>query len=148
MGALYIKDNGNERKVYICFFTCATTRTVYLEVVLDLTFESFMLAFHKFTSRRSTTPATVISDNVSTYLAAAEELTRLFQSPSLKTALEHHRVTWRFIPKRAPWYGGFWERLVGITKQSLRKVLGRTFVTLPVLQTIVVEIEAMLNDRP
>ena len=37
---------------------------------------------------------------------------------------------------------------MGLTKQSLRKVLGRAFVTLPVLQTIVVEIEAVLNDRP
>ena len=146
-GALYTRDSGTERKVYICLFTCATTRAVHLEVVLDLTLESFMLAFRKFTSRRST-PTTMISDNASTYLAAAEELTSLFQSPSLKTALEHHGVTWKFIPKRAPWHGGFWERLVGLTKQSLRKVLGRAFVTLPVLQTIVVEIEATLNDRP
>ena len=37
---------------------------------------------------------------------------------------------------------------MGLTKQSLRKVLGRAFVTLPVLQTIVVEIEAVLNDHP
>ena len=146
-GALYVRDNGSERKVYICLFTCATTRAVHLEVVLDLTLESFMLAFRKFSSRRST-PATIISDNASTYLAAAEELTRLFQSSSLKTALEYHGVTWKFIPKRAPWYGGFWERLVGLTKQSLRKVLGRAFVSLPVLQTTVVEIEAVLNDRP
>ena len=34
---------------------------------------------------------------------------------------------------------------MGLTKQSLRKVLGRAFVTLPVLQTIV---EAVLNDHP
>ena len=71
----------------------------------------------------------------------------LFQSPSLKTALEHHGVTWKFISKWAPWHRGFWDRLVGLTKQSLRKVLGRAFVTLLVLQTIVVEIEATLNDR-
>lgn len=70
----------------------------------------------------------------------------LFQSPSLKTALEHHGVTWKFISKWAPWHRSFWERLVGLTKQSLRKVLGRAFITLLVLQTIVVEIEATLND--
>jgi len=88
-GALYIKDNRGERKVYLCLFTCTTTPAVYLEVVLDFILESFMLAFRKFTSRKSTS-ATVISDNASTYLAAAEELTRLFLSPSLKAALEHH----------------------------------------------------------
>ena len=103
---------------------------MHLEVILDLILESFMLAFRKFTSCRFT-PTTVILDNTLTYLVAAEELTRLFQSPSLKTAFEHHGATWKFISKNAPWYGGFWERLVGLTKQSLRKVLGRAFVTLP-----------------
>ena len=81
-------------------------------------------------------------------MAAANELQELFNSPSLKQALEHHGVTWQFIPKRAPWYGGFWERLIGLTKQALNKTLGRTFVTLPVLEAVIVEIEASLNDRP
>ena len=57
-------------------------------------------------------------------------------------------MTWQFIPKRAPWYGGYWERLVRLTKQALKKTLGRSFVTLPILKTIVVEVEATLNDRP
>lgn len=144
-GALYIRDKEDEHKVYICLFTCATTRAVHLEVVPDLTVESFMLAFRKFTSRRSL-PKTMLSDNASTYLAAVEEIKQLLQSPSLREALAHHGITWLFIPKRAPWYGRFWERLVGLTKQALRKVLGRAFITLPVLQTIVVEIEAVLND--
>jgi len=52
-GALYVKDNGSEQKVYISLFTHATTCAVHLEVVLDLTLENFMLAFHKFTSCRS-----------------------------------------------------------------------------------------------
>ena len=53
-------------------------------------------------------------------------------------------VLWNFIPKRVPWYGGWWERL---TKMSLKKVLGRSRVTITVLQTLVVEVEAILNDR-
>ena len=47
----------------------------------------------------------------------------------------------------SPWFGGFWERLIGMTKFALKKVLGRAFTTLDGLQTIIVEIEAMLNDR-
>ena len=86
----------------------------------------------------------MISDNASTYLAAANELNDLFRSPSLSNALSKKGVTWRFIPKRAPWYGGFWECLIGLTK----KVLGRTFATLSTIQTIIVEIEGILNDRP
>jgi hypothetical protein len=45
----------------------------------------------------------------------------------------------------APWFGGFWERLIGLTKTALKKVLGRASVNLVTLQTLVVEIEAILN---
>lgn len=90
----------------------------------------------------------MILDNASTYLAAADELEELFSSKSLLDALSRKGVTWRFIPKRAPWFGGFWERLIGLTKASIKKVLGRSYVSLLDLQTIVVEVEAILNDRP
>ena len=88
----------------------------------------------------------MISDNASTYLATAEEIRELFKSDDLKETLGRQRVTWSFIPKRAPWYGGFWERLIGLTKQAVKKTLGRTFVSLQVLETVVVEIESMMND--
>ena len=49
-GALYVREGETKRKIYICLFTCATTRAVHLEIVLDMTVESFMLAFQKFAS--------------------------------------------------------------------------------------------------
>ena len=145
-GALYVKEK-EETKVYICLFTCAVTHAVHLEVVTDLTVDTFLLAFRRFSSRKNL-PKKIISDNASTYLAAAEELQRMFNSDTLKEALESQNVTWQFIPKRAPWYGGFWERLVGLTKQTLKKTLGRTFIALKQLETVATEIEAILNDRP
>ena len=42
----------------------------------------------------------------------------------------------------------FWECIIGLTKQAVRKTLGRTFISLKQLETMVTEIEAMLNDRP
>ena len=146
-GALFVKTPTNEEKVYICLFTCAATRAVHLEIVEDLSEETFLRAFRRFASRKSL-PQKMVSDNASTYLAAAEELKHLFQSTSLRESLSRRGVDWHFIPKRAPWYGGFWERLIGLTKTVLKKVLGRTHVNLSSLQTILVEIEAVLNDRP
>ena len=90
----------------------------------------------------------MISDNAFTYQSAAKELEKLFNSTILSERLSRQGTMWQFIPKRAPWYGGFWERLIGLTKTTLKKVLGRTFISLINLQTIVVEIEAILNDRP
>ena len=90
----------------------------------------------------------MILDNASTYSAAANELNELFQSDSLKQTLNRQGVNWKFIPKRVPWFGEFWECLIGLTKNAVKKVLGRAFISLSTLQTIMVEIEAHLNNRP
>ena len=146
-GALYVRDAKGENKVYICLFTCAVSRAIHLEIVTDLTVECFLQAFRRFSSRRSL-PRLVLSDNGSTFLSAADELKALFSSPSLTNTLARNGVEWKFIPKRAPWFGGFWERLIGLTKLTLKKVLGRAFTTLNSLQTLIVEIEGILNNRP
>jgi len=109
--------------------------------------ETFLLAFRRFASRRSL-PQIIISDNASTYLAAADELQQLLQSECLTEALGRKGVQWQFIPRRASWYGGWWECLISLTKMSLKKVLGRARISLVVLQTLVIEVEAILNDRP
>ena len=147
-GALFVREGrGEERKVYICLFAYASTRAVYIEVVPDLTAESFLLAFRKFSSRKSL-PSKMLSDNASTFLAAADEPHQLFESDKIKESLQCQKVTWELIPKWAPWYGGFWERLIGLTKNAIKKTLGRSFISLAELETIATEIEVILNNRP
>ena len=131
----------------MCLFTCATSRAVHLEVVTDLSTATFMLAFRRFVGRRSL-PELMISDNASTCEAAAHELKHLLNSEEIHTALGRQGTMWKFIPKKAPWFGGFWERLIGLTKTAIKKTLGRAHVNLEVLQTIVIEVELILNDRP
>ena len=41
-----------------------------------------------------------------------------------------------------------WGLLLGLMKTVLKKVLGRSFIILEALQTLVVKVEAVLNDRP
>ena len=144
-GALFVKEGVQEKKVYICLFTCATTRAVHLDVVSDLTVETFLLAFRRFASRKSL-PREMISDNASTYLATTEAIQKLLESEALKGALERRNITWELIPKKTPWYVGFWEHMIGLTKQAVKKTLGRAFISHQQLETIVVEVEAMLND--
>ncbi|XP_077867413.1 uncharacterized protein LOC144356574 [Saccoglossus kowalevskii] len=146
-GAVFVSVEKSERKAYICLFTCAVTRAIHLELVMDLSTDTFLRAFRRFAARRSL-PSKIISDNGSTYLSAAKEIQKLFESASIQNYFANHRMEWSFIPKRAPWFGGFWERLIGMTKTSLKKVLGRAFVSVDELQTVLTEIEATLNDRP
>ncbi|XP_052212429.1 uncharacterized protein LOC127831486 [Dreissena polymorpha] len=120
-GALSIRESsGSEKKVYICLFTCASTRAVQLEVVPNLTEDAFMNAFRRFASRKSM-PHTVLSDNATTFKAASRHLQNLMQSPSIQRNFSNMGITWKFIPTRAPWYGGWWERLIGVTKSAVKK---------------------------
>ena len=55
---------------------------------------------------------------------------------------------WIFIVEMAPWMGGFYERLVGLVKKALGKTLSRNLLTLVQMQTLIKEVEAVLNPRP
>lgn len=110
------------RAALVCSFVLYQGRYIWK---LSVKFgESFLQAFWRFSSRRSL-PHHMISDNASTFLASWETLNDLFQSPSLKEQFSRQGVEWKFIPKRAPWYGGFCERLIGLTKSAIKKTLGK-----------------------
>ena len=106
-----------DNKAYICLFTCGVTRAVHLEIVEDLSVETFLQALRRFAARRSL-PRILISDNASTFQAAAKDLEELISSTQMSESLCTLGVQWKFIPKRAPWYGGFWERLIGLSSQK------------------------------
>lgn len=99
-----VKVNRQTKKMYVCLFTCATTRAVHLELVPDLSTETFVLAFRRIITNKGM-PHTIYSDNGTTFL------------PAQRTIIEETglNINWKFIPKGAPWHGGFWERLIRIT---------------------------------
>ena len=68
---------------WCCHFTYVSTRVVQLEIVQDLTVESFLLAFG-FTSRKSLPRKMYQVANASTYTVAAEDLQKSFQFDTLK----------------------------------------------------------------
>ena len=146
-GALHVPSKTGDEKAYICLFTCATTQAVHLEVVRNLTETTFLQAFRRFSSRKSL-PKIIVSDNRATFHAAANTIRRLMKSTCVQDTLHNQGTLWKFIPKRAPWFGGWWERLIGLTKTTIKKVLGKAYVTFDTLQTIVTEIECVMNDRP
>ena len=48
----------------------------------------------------------------------------------------------------APWRGGFYEHLVGLVKQGLRKGIGRKLLSWDKLITMITEVEAIINTCP
>ncbi|XP_050528233.1 uncharacterized protein LOC126898336 [Daktulosphaira vitifoliae] len=57
-------------------------------------------------------------------------------------------VQWKFIPPRAPNFGGLWEAAVKSTKYHLKRVIGLTTLTFEEMTTLLTQIEACLNSRP
>ena len=146
-GPLYTRDCSGKEKAYICLFTCCSTRAIHLELTPDLSVNSFLLAFRKFVARRGL-PITVISDNVKTFRTSSKEILKIARSKEVNDYLSSKRVTWKFIVERAPWWGGFYERLVRSVKRSLKKSIGRSSLTYDQLSAIIVEIEGIINSRP
>jgi hypothetical protein len=104
------------------------------------------MSFRRFASRQGL-PATLLSDNAKTFKAAHKELRKIIHSPEVEQFLAEKRITWKFIVERAPWWGGFWERLVRNVKRPLKKVIGKSSLSVDELQTILTEIEAVINAR-
>ena len=154
-GPLYVKDarrssqesDSGSNKVYVCLFTCASTRTVHLELTQGLNVRDFLLAFRRFASRRGL-PATIQSDNVKTFQSSSKEIRKIARSPDVWRYLTNNRITWNFIVEKAPWWGGYRERLVRSIKSPIKKVTGRSTVSYDEMCTLLNEVEAVINARP
>lgn len=68
--------------------------------------------------------------------------------PDLKTDLAKQQITFKFNPRSAPHFGGVWEREIKSVKNALRVVLGSQTVPESVLQTVLIEVEGILNSKP
>lgn len=139
-------------KCYVSLFICFTTKAIHLELVSDLTKDSFIAAFRRFVSRRGK-PAHVYSDNGTNFVGANAELKQLKiflmnEEKSLKDSLHNEGVDWHFIPANSPHFGGLWEAGVKAMKFHLKRVLANVSLTFEHFGTVLTQIEAVLNSRP
>eukprot|EP00731_Ephydatia_muelleri_P013896 Em0007g1206a len=143
-GPLYVK---NPDKAWICLYTCCATRAVHLDILTDLSTDSFIRSFRRFVARRGF-PNRVISDNGKTFKGADKAIQAMLRHSMVKKFLSDLNIKWQFNVERAPWWGGLFERLIRSMKQCLRRVIGRARLSLDELSTAVVEVEGILNSRP
>ena len=147
LGPLYVENGKSEEKVWVALFTCATSRAVHLECVKSMKVEQFLNAFKRFCGRRGV-PSLIISDNAKTFTAASKYLVKLSESQVIGDYFSKLAIEWTFILEKSPWWGGFWERMVKLTKDALKKTLGKAKVSFEELQTVLVAVEAVINSRP
>jgi hypothetical protein len=139
--------NAKKVKSYIALFVCFSTKAVHLELVGDLTTESFLVAFKRFTSHRDHVKE-IFSDGTN-FIGADREFLKSekFKHQILNEFL-HTCTKFNFIPAKSPHFGGLWERDVQSVKHHLRRILGDASITYEEFYTLLTRIEACLNSRP
>ncbi|OXA64746.1 Pro-Pol polyprotein [Folsomia candida] len=142
-GPFFLK---NGSKAWMVLYTCAVYRAIHLELVSSLSTEDFLLSLHRFISRRGR-PAIIYSDN-GTNFEGANNAIKLMDWKRIEQESRVSRIKWKFSAPAAPWWGGWWERLIRSCKDIMKRMLGRKKLNLAELETCMFEVEAVVNSRP
>ncbi|GBO34381.1 hypothetical protein AVEN_174602-1 [Araneus ventricosus] len=155
-GPFLIKYKGQRKgtlhKVYVAIFVCMSTKAVHIEMVTDLTSEAFISTLKRFFARRGKC-STLFSDNATNFVGAQAELKKLhnlinYPDDNLSNFLASDAIKWKFIPPVSPNFGGLWEAGVKSFKHHFRRAIGNSNLTYEEFNTVIVEIEGILNSRP
>jgi len=74
-----------------------------------------------------------LSDNAKQFKLTRKVLTKAQQQMTINDEVDDYLskqgIQRKLIVELAPWMGGFYERLVGLTKRALRKTVGKKCLT-------------------
>ncbi|GFU57372.1 integrase catalytic domain-containing protein [Trichonephila clavipes] len=133
-------------KTYACIFVCFITKAVHLELVGDLTANSFIAVLKRFIARRGR-PEELYTDYGTNFIGACREL-RKWASNEVINYIANEGVTLKFNPPSSPHFGGLWEASVKSMKTHMKRAIGSQVLTYEEFSTYLAEIEACLNSRP
>ena len=117
-GPMYLKRGSVRKptifKSYVCVFISTSVKAVHLEVVSNLSTESFIACLRRFIARRGK-PSSIWSDHSTNFVGANRILKELYAFLLSKGTEEticelcsNQGIDWHFIPERVPHFGGLW----------------------------------------
>jgi hypothetical protein len=131
----------------VALYACSLTRALYLDLLPDQSTEEFLLSLKRFIARKGR-PEKIFSDNGKTFVATAKWLKRVRNDEKFNDWLAKQDIKWKFNLSRAPWWGGQFERLVGVMKQALYKSIGHGNLRWKELEEVLLDVETTVNNRP
>ncbi|XP_036342706.1 uncharacterized protein LOC118751986 [Rhagoletis pomonella] len=151
---VHFKIRGKKpQKAYVAVFCCFATKAVHLELVSDLTTDALFGALKRFISRRGHCQ-NVYCDNATNFVGAKNHLSELtdvvYGNSSRESIVKQcsgKGITFHFIPPRTPHFGGLWEAAVKSASTN-KKHLAPASLAYEELDTIIIEVEGILNSRP
>ena len=142
------KLHDTKQNTYILIFTCSYTRATILRPLLSESAEAFVSAFNTIRHEFAIDPIDITSDQGSGLTSSYDK--------TIKDAVEllgqkFPRIRWRFNASRAPWWGGFFERLNYIIKDRLARCFmsyDALFTNYATFTEAVAYVMSVLNSRP
>ena len=136
-----------EGKAYLALYACSLTRGLFLEVLPNLATSEFLRSLKRLIARRGR-PKKIYSDNGKTFVGAEKWLKQVMRDEKTQDYLAHENIKWQFNLSRAAWWGGQFERLIGLVKTALNKTIGCGMLTWTELCEVVLDVEIALNNHP
>ncbi len=149
-GPLENKRGRSLVKRYGVIFTCLAVRAIHIEVAHSLDTDSCINALRRFICRRGQV-AIMRSDQGTNFISADKELREAITSLNqnkIQDAMSQRGIQWIFNPPAASHHGGVWERQIRTIRKVLTSVLKQQNLDDEGLQTVLCEVEAIVNDRP
>lgn len=143
----YRVSKQREGKAYVLLYSCSLTRGIYIELLPTLETTDFLASLKRFVARRGR-PERIYSDNGGTFIGAAKWVRAVAKDEKLQNYLSINQVRWQFNLSRAPWWGGQFERMIGLVKAALNKTIGNGLLKWKELEEVLLDVEVALNNRP
>lgn len=149
-GPFEVKRGRSLVKRYGVLFTCMSSRAIHLEMAHSMDTDSCLNALRRFVSRRGQVTH-IRSDNGTNLVGARNELQKAISEWNhnmIQKEMFQKGVQWSLNPPAASHHGGVWERLIRMVRQVLYSILKEQELDDEGLETLLCEVEAILNSRP
>ena len=141
------------KKVYGVIYTCASTRAVHLDVAVDYSTEAVLHTLRRLMAVRGDVRL-MISDPGSQLVGASNELAKWrkgWDHAQLVRFGASKAMEWKFIMANSQHQNGASEVLIKLVKgvkKSLMHSMGNTRLSLNEMNTLMLEISNLVNERP
>ncbi|GFT50257.1 integrase catalytic domain-containing protein [Trichonephila clavipes] len=140
------------KKVYICVCICYPKKGIHLDLLSDLTSDALIAMLKRFTSRRGKC-SEIYTDKATNFVEANSILKKfhkliIFPDEIVAKYFVSENIDWKFIPPKSPNFGGLWVAGVKSVKHHLKRAIGNLHFTFEKFETIMIQVEGILNSRP
>lgn len=142
-----VKGSSSSQKMFILIYTCMHVRAIYLDLVPDMTTQSFVQSFQRFVAKFGV-PDVIYSDNARSFIQGIDAIESFVVSEVGSEFLRKNQIQHKRIPLYSPWVGSLWERMIRVVKDCLMKTIGRSSLEYFDFITILSEIADAINSRP